>query len=530
MKLDKFTDDDIVQTHGQIEMFRALYDGRHYEVFPRAKQLINQGEIVGMINYGSQIGADMKVPYIMANISKMIVDIPATFINRSLGDVITTKKKEFEETKQLADDEVNVDELEELKDKQQEVLDDITDNSNLIKWHSMNLKQWQIDGGIVAVPEIVNGKARIAFKERTAYYELDDGVTFQMRYTIEHENKKYLHIHEEVEHDNHVEGSHTLYTYTSGAKLKEVDDYEFISELTGIDKENLHYQLNNRNKTLFVYLPYEPTFMNKMGNSAIKEQVGKQDEVNWTLTRTAQVFERNGRPRVAIPKEVFEEIEDKAIERYGDRHKISHEDLEVTSIDDKGNHIEVLQIDTNQIGDLDYLKNIIKIMLMETQTSEKALDFFEGEGTAYAQSGTAKFYDLFLSLIKCEKLRDEYIEFIRKAFENCLWLCKQEDNSIEIEKPDIKQIEMLPITSKERRETNNKSYQDGTQSLEQTIKNNNPEKSDVWIENEMERIEGEQASQDSFSLFSGNQTSRNFNANTDGQGNNIDAQGNIVEE
>lgn len=124
-----------------------------------------------------------------------------------------------------------------------------------------------------------------------------------MRYVLEHNDKQYLHVHEEIEHEGYVEGNHTLYNYsTRGSKLEVVEDEQLIQELININKVNRHYKLMNRTKTLFVYLPYEPTFQNKMGNSAIKGQEGKQDEVNWTLTRTAQVFERNGRPRIAILK------------------------------------------------------------------------------------------------------------------------------------------------------------------------------------------------------------------------------------
>lgn len=36
MKLDKFTDTDIIDTHGQIEIYRALYDGRHYRSIPKS--------------------------------------------------------------------------------------------------------------------------------------------------------------------------------------------------------------------------------------------------------------------------------------------------------------------------------------------------------------------------------------------------------------------------------------------------------------------------------------------------------------
>lgn len=534
MILNKFTDNDIVNTHGDIELYRALYNGLHHEVFPRAKQLIRQGEIVGAISYGSIESKEMKVPYIMANVSKMIVDVPATFINRSLGKVETTKEKELEKIKvdgDFADNEEGLGELEKLKELQQEKIDDISNNSNIVMWNSMNLKQWQIDGGIVAVPEIINGKPRISFKERTSYYELDDGVTYQMRYILTDEDKQYLHVHEETEHENYVEGMHTLYYYsTTKENLKIVEDEELTQRLLNINPEDRHYILHNRNKTLFVYLPFEPTYDNKLGNSAIKGQEGKQDEVNWTLTRTAQVFERNGRPRVAIPKDVFEEIRQRAFERYGDENKIDNRDLEVTSIDDDGQSIRVLQIDVDKIGDVSYLKNIIKVMLMETQTSEKAVDFFNDEGGRYSESGTAKFYDLFLSIMKAEKLRDEYVHFLQKAYENALWLYSQIDKDVMVEKPDIKQKEMLPITSKERREMNNQSYQAGTQSLEQTVKNINPEKTESWVQNELEKIEAEKITTDSFSLFNGNQTARNFNDNRNEEGEHIDENGNLIEE
>ena len=77
---------------------------------------------------------------------------------------------------------------------------------------------------------------------------------------------------------------------------------------------------------------------------------------------------------------------------------------------------------------------------------------------------------------------------------------------------------------------NNTSYQAGTQSLEQTVRNNNPEKTDAWVENEVERIEGDKTSQDSFSMAMGNQTAWNFNNNRDEDGNPLDANGNVVND
>ncbi|MCJ1783098.1 hypothetical protein [Mammaliicoccus sciuri] len=241
-------------------------------------------------------------------------------------------------------------------------------------------------------------------------------------------------------------------------------------------------------------------------------QEGKQDEVNWTMTRTAQIFERNGKPRISVSKEVMDRLIDVSMQRYGVEDKFDHRDLEVTTIDEDGQSLQIHQIDISKIGDITYVKDVIKMMLMETQTSEKAIDFFTSEG-AQAQSGTAKFYDLFLSIMKAEQMRDEYIEFIQQGVENCLWLLNLDNKDLIIEKPIVVQKDMMPVTSKETSTLNNQSYAAGTQSLEQTVRNNNPDKSEEWIKKEVVKIEAERTSQDSFSLLRGNMTGLNFNDN-----------------
>lgn len=511
-EITRFTHDDIVETHGDMYMYRNLYNGLHELVFPRAEDKVKRGEMMARIEHGGNQAAKLQTPYIIANISKMIVDIPTLFINRSIGKVVTTISEEYED---MAEDE-RISEMEEdyevIKENQQKIIDEIVDNSNLTRWHGMNIRQWQIDGGIVAVPEIKNGKPKLSFKERNVYYELDDGVTYQLRYKIERDKKNYVHVHEEVEHENSVEGSHKLYKVSAGNKLELVEDEEVIQEVIGIDRADRTYELKNRNRTLFNYLPYEPSFENQFGKSALSGQETKQDEINWTLTRNAQIFERNGKPRISVTKDVMVQLQNAARQRFNDERKISHKDLEITSIDEKGNSIKIHQIDINAIGNIDYVKDIIKLMLIETQTSEKAVDFFEKAN--FAESGTAKFYDLFLSIMKSERLRDEYVSFIRQSLEACLWLTNElRPENIIVERPDIAQKEMLPITSQERRYMNNSSYQAGTQSLEQTVRNNNPEKSDAWVERELEELESSTLGQDSTSLLRGNMSLKNFNAN-----------------
>lgn len=520
-ELKQFTQEDIVNTHGDMFKYRDLYDGFHSKLFDRAKAQIESGEIIDRIEYGDVKAQNVQTPYIVVNISRMIVDIPTLFITRSLGKMQTNypinemeREDDFETDEEHIEDTSNNVFEDNLFDLQQETLDQIETNSNFSKWHGMNIKQWQIDGGIVAVPEFINGQIKLTFKERNVYYELDDGKTYQLRYIVERGEEKFIHVHEEIEGADELIGSHTVYKMNEDGELSEVEDEELIFEITKLEREERNYILKGRKRTLFVYLPYNPTFMNEYGRSVLMGQEGKQDEVNWTVTRSAQVFERNGKPRISVSKEVMDRLMQVSMDKYGVDNKFDHRDLEVTTIDEDGRSLEIHQIDIAKIGDITYVKDIIKMMLMETQTSEKAIDFFTGEG-GRAQSGTAKFYDLFLSIMKSEQMRKQYVEFIQQGVENCMWLLNQDNKDIIVEKPIIVQEDMMPVTSKETSTLNNQSYSAGTQSLEQTVRNNNPDKSEEWILDEVEKIEGERTSQDSFTLGRGNMTATNFNDNID---------------
>src|SRR5699024_5959662 len=161
---------------------------------------------------------------------------------------------------------------------------------------------------------------------------------------------------------------------------------------------------------------------------------------------------------------------DKAQERYGDENKIDHRDLEVTEMDEHGNAIEVIQIDITKIGDIQWVKDLMKLMLMETKTSEKVIDFYMDKGSSGAQSGVAKFYDLFTSLIKAEQIQGEYIYFLQQLIESALWLANYNDDAVVIEEPDITLKTMIPISRKELIEENNQAFEAETQSLETTIR------------------------------------------------------------
>ena len=98
MLLETFSNQDIIDVHGDMFFYRSMYRGEHAKIFERAKDLVDKGEAVDAIRFGSQSRASkLQTPYIVANVSKMIVDIPSTFINRSLGDIVTTVNKEYDD-------------------------------------------------------------------------------------------------------------------------------------------------------------------------------------------------------------------------------------------------------------------------------------------------------------------------------------------------------------------------------------------------------------------------------------------------
>lgn len=544
----------ITEVHGDMYYFRDLYEGKHHEIFPRAKHLIEQGEIIDV--YGAKdemINRNVRTPYMMLNISKMIVDIPTTFAARAIGKVKTNHPPESLAQQNMEGDatdinvgtnDLNADDMQliegtetddfngEVVDLQQETIDQILKNSKIN--HTMNLNQLQIDGGLVAVPSLRNNQISIDFKERNVYFPHDDelgvDLVYQLKQTQEEEELdiQYVHVYTEREEGKSVSVSHKLYVSKASEKLELVEDPSIIEEKLHLGGKLTH-TFTGRQRTLISYVANSPTFMNKYGNSSLKGLAGKQEEVNWAITRTAQTFERNGKPRISITRGTMTKLQNMAKQNYGDETKIDHRFLEVTEIDEAGKSMEIHQIDTTKIGDFEYIKQIVRSMLAETQTSESAIELVKGQ-TANAQSGTAKFYDLMLSLIKAEKLRDDYIEFIKDAIESALWFAQQQDSKIIIERPNIMLKEMIPQPKQELSTDNIAKYNAKVQSLEETVRQNNPDKSEEWISEELERINEGVSKTDSESIDKARFTTQQFLNNRNENGEPLDEDGNVIEE
>ncbi len=523
---DKFDADVIKKVHGDIFYYRDLYEGKHSEIFPRAKELIEKGEIVDNIMYGTQRAQNVQTPYIVANICKLIPEIPAMLVSRSIGNIQSSLSPDDFQAEEINEDTDEIvdeprDEISRIIHVQQEIIDQIQKNSNLAFEHWGNILQQQLDGGLVGVPWNDELGLRLEFKARDVYYPHDDGLGVDLAYEIEMDGEEFLHVYSERVDDGDLHTKHTLYRLNKTRKTEEVLEDE-AKELLGM--KELEKVYHGRGRPFVIYWANEKTFMNPLGTSCLKGQDGKQDEINWTLTRNAITFERNGKPRIAVSQDVMRALMDKAHERYGDESKIDHRDLEITTFDDQGKALEVIQIDVTKIGDIQWVKDLMKLMLMETKTSEKVVDFYmDNHSNNGAQSGVAKFYDLFTSLIKAEQIQSEYIYFLQQLIESALWLANYNDDAVVIEEPEILLKSMIPISRKELIEENKLAFEgangQSTQSLETTLRRNNPNASEEWIQEELYRIESERSGDDSFSLMRGKQTLTNFFGNRDAQGN-----------
>ncbi|TDM32721.1 hypothetical protein ETI03_03205 [Macrococcoides canis] len=535
---NKFDKEVIKEKHDDMYFYRDLYDGKHASIFPRAKELISKGEIIDILQYGEYNAKNVMTPYLMLNICKIIVDTPSLLISRGIGKV----KTNFPNKEQLANDttteeaqmiEGTVDNSynSEVIDLQQETIDQIVKNSKID--HKMNITQLLVDGGIVAVPSMINGQLKLMFKERNVYYPHDDGHGYDLVYELpQTEEEKeagidYVHIYTEREDEDRLLTIHKLYKRNGDSDLKVVDDVDFIQDKLGI--EQLYQEFPGRKRSFISYLANNATFYNKLGASELKGLAGRQDEVNWTLTRASQTFERNGKPRISITRETMDTLRRIAEDRYGDENKIDHRDLEIQEIGENGQVMQIHQIDVDKIGDMAYLKDIIRGMLAETQTSQAAMEFVRVE-TSSPQSGVAKFYDLLVSLMKAEQIRNDYVEFLKTLFESALWLANKENKNIIIEEPNITVQAMIPVPEKEVTDANIAKYNAKVQSLEETVRRNNPDKTEEWVNEEVERIKSESTSQDSMSVLNGNNTLNNFLNNRQPDGTPLDELGNPIKE
>ena len=473
---EKWNDGVVKTKHGDIYFYRNLYEGKHSEVFPRAEQLIKEGEIVDNI-YDGRTKARMRTPYLVANFCKLICEVPADMVSRAIGEITPSGLDDLEPG---------------LGEEYEELLNNIVELSNLEREHWTNILQQQLDGGLVGVPWKDEDGTFIETKSREVYFPHNDGKGVDLAYKREFDEKEdeeFLHVYRERVEQGDLTTEHKLFRIENNNKLTELDEQEAM-ELLKMDYLKAEY--SGRNKPFIVYWANDKTFMNPLGSSVLKNQGSKQDEINWVLTRNAIIYERNGKPRIAVSKEIFRALQEKALDKYGDESKIDSRDLEVVTFNEEGKAMEVIQIDIDKIGDVEWVKDLARMMFYETKTSGSAVDFEDEHGSGNPQSGVAKFYDLFVSIVKAEKLAEEYVKFLQELLENCLWLEHLENEEIPVEKPEIALRDIIPTSRQELVETEAEAFEKNIQSLYETVKRLKPRDCPERINEEVELIKEEQ--------------------------------------
>lgn len=527
----EWNDKIIEKVHGNVLTNRKLYAGDFIELSPRLRALVEEQTAYDPLDT-KNTSPNVKTPIVTANVAKLIPEVPAMLVSRSMGKVKSslTSTAEQNETTGAADDMIEGPdkdiENDTIDDLQQELIDQISKNSRLQLSHWQNIVQHQVDGGIVGVPVNDDRGLRLDFKMRDLYFPHDDDMGIDLAYKREFDEEEYLHIYRErveVERDEKkrkykLRATNLLFLL-EGDNTVEVDEAT-AKELLGLETLEIIYE--GRSSPFIVYWANEPTFHEPYGRSSLEGQISKQDEINWTLTKGSIVFTKNSDPKIAVSQEIFQTAQNKAYEKYGEEGIIDHRDLNIVTYDQNGKALELIQLDISKIGTMTWVKDLMKMMFIETKTSEKAVDFYMDGGGTGGESGIAKFYDLFISIVKSEQIQQEYIYFLQQLFENCLWLANREDPNVIIEEPEITLNSMIPISRKELIEENNLAFAAGTQSLETTIRRNNPHASEEWIEEELVRIEEAAQSDDSTSLLVGRQTLTNLQDNRDAEGNVIE--------
>src|SRR5690606_19737933 len=124
----QFDRSTIEKTHGRLYFYRDLYEGNHSTLFSRARDLIKKGEIVDNLLEGPVQAQNVQTPYVIANVSKLIPEIPAMLVSRSIGRLGTSLKKDANQIAAVNDstdgliDEGQGDANTEILDVQQELI------------------------------------------------------------------------------------------------------------------------------------------------------------------------------------------------------------------------------------------------------------------------------------------------------------------------------------------------------------------------------------------------------------------------
>ncbi|CAM3706962.1 hypothetical protein COLU111180_04150 [Cohnella lubricantis] len=457
--------------------FRALYEGDHAEIFPRAKQIAKDVRF-GWKRTGVKTWTqtrevvDVNQMYVVANFSSLIAEVPADLINRALGNI-------------SADTEDD-----------QALLDFITAVASVSK---VNEKIWaavtqhQVDGLIAyRARRDASGKTWFEWALGDRYFPHDDGRGADLAWIEERgeetNKKKFLRIERQRIEEAGLTVQQMVFKVEGEVVGEQVDTATYAATYeVDIPEDAI---LDGVTEIMCGAITNDETLLRPRGRSALRNIDTIQEEINWTITRDSIVFEKHGKPKLAIPSALWNTVANENGRNYGQRF-VRNADLEVVSYDEnKGAIPQYITWDAKTAQSFEHVTRLIQYMLAISKTSPQAAGLEEGKG----DTGVALLYLWIQSVIKAEAIKDKFDAGIKDAIRKCIIL----ENALggtdyEVAAPAIEWGDMLPKADSEKDTEEIEKYSGGVQSLEATVRRMHPDWSEDAITAELQKIQDEKA-------------------------------------
>ncbi|WP_249529806.1 phage portal protein [Paenibacillus brevis] len=460
-----------------MQYYRLLYDGEHAEIFPRARSVAKEQRLVRRrvgVRSWRQVekvfSADNQ--YIVANFSSLVAEVPADLLNRSLGNI----SADVEEGPEL-----------------EFISSVVTDSKPKEKiWAAVT--QHQVDG-LVAYRTRRDESGGVWFEWVLAdkYLPHEDGRGADIAWVEEwgenDRKDRFLRVERQrIERDG-VAIQQLVFKMEGDNVIDELDIDEYASKYKLDIPED--EELSGVNELLCGAITNDETLLHPRGRSALRNIDGLQEEINWTITRDSIVFEKHGKPKLAIPKGLWDTVANDNLKNYGGRF-VRNADLEVVSYNENNGAVPMyITWDAKIQQSFEHVTRLIKYMLAISKTSPQAAGLEEGKG----DSGVALLYLWIQSVIKAEAIKDKFDAGIKDAVRKCMLLENAlGSGSLKVANPVIEWDDMLPKADSEKDTEEIEKYAGGVQSLEATVRRIHPDWSEKAIGEEIIKIQEDQAS------------------------------------
>lgn len=458
----------------QIHYFRDLYDGNHENIFPRAQEFAKETQVTRYLKKPRKAYLQKKIiekasqhHYVVVNFASVIAELPADLINRALGNISADTEKD--------DDLLNF-------------VQDIskTSKTNQKLWSA--IVQHQVDGGVAYRIRRDAKGTWFEWKPSDLYFEHDDELGADVSWMETRGEDKFLRVERQRLEENQLVIRQLVFKMDGDMVQEELDIIEYASQYgLSIPEPQI---LSGVNELMCGYIPNDETLLIPRGRSGLRNIDTIQEEINWTITRDSIVFEKHGKPKLAIPRMLWDSVASKNQSYYGQRF-VRNADLEVVSYDEKNGAVPMYIVwDAKTDQSFKHVERLIDQMMVVSKTSPQAVGIKDGKG----QSAIALLYLWIQSVIKAEAIKEKFDTVIKDAIRKCIVL----ENALggtnyPIVNPVVEWADMLPKADSERDTEESDKYEKGVQSLETTIRNLHPDWSEDAIMAEVEKIREEQS-------------------------------------